>query len=198
MSEQTSRRSGSQRKNRPIKIIVLTALVSILLHVVWIWPLQTELDSLKGQERDLKSALSQRRGSSIDLSQSIQRLSQARTRLEQLQVALARRESPAVMAQIQQLARSSDLEINSFVPLERVGSRFYQEHPLQISLEGSFHSLGRFLERVGQSEQIINITNLAIKGVEGDPNPGRSLRARLTASTFVLEDPGPDPEKETD
>ena len=161
-------------------------------------PLQTELDSLERQERDLKSVLSQKKGKSIDLSQSIHSLSRARTRLDQLQMALARRESPAVMAQIQQLARSSDLEVKSFLPLERVRRRFYLEHPIQISLEGNFHNLGRFLEKVGQCEQIINVINIAIRGMDGDPPPGTSLRARMTASTFALEDPGSDPEKETD
>ena len=77
-------------------------------------------------------------------------------------------------------------------------SRFYQEYPFQISLNGSFHNLGRFLEKVGQCEQIINVTNIVIKGVDGDPNPGTTVRVRMTSSTFVMENPGSNPEKEAD
>ena len=177
---------------------MLTALVSVLVHVVCIWPLQTELDSLAKQERDLKTVLSQKRSNGRALSQSIESLNRARTRLGQLQTALARREAPSIMAQIQQLARNSGLEITSFVPLDRVPGRFYQEHPSRISLEGGFHNLGRFLEEVSTYETVINVTNIAIKRVAGDPRPGTSLQARLTASTFVLLDPGSAPEEETD
>ncbi len=198
MGEQAGRKPGSQRRNRLIRLIVLSALVSALLHVVCIWPLQSELDSLAGQEQDLKTVLSQKRSNGTALSQSIQDLNRARTRLDQLQTALARRGAPSIMAQIQQLAKSSNLEIKSFVPLDKVSGRFYQEHPSRISLEGGFHNLGRFLEEVSECEQIINVTNIAIRGVAGDPSPETSLQARITASTFALLDPGSAPDEETD
>ena len=198
MGDQAGHKPGSGERNLLIRVTVLTALLSILLHVVWIRPLRTELDSLERQERDLKSVLSQKQENDGELNQSIQSLSRARTRWDRLQRVWTRRESRAVMAQIQQLARSSDLQIKSFVPLERVESRFYQEYPLQISLEGNFHNLGHFLEKVGQCEEIINVSNLAIRRVNGDPLPGTSLQAKMTASTFVLKDSGSDPEKEAD
>lgn len=176
----------------------MIALLSVLFHVVFIWPLETELDSLARQEQDLKVALSQRRSNRRALSQSIQSLDRAQTRLDQLQTAFPGREDPFIMSQIQQLARSSHLKIKRFVPLDSVPGPFYQEHPNRISLEGGFHNLGRFLEEVGECEQIINITNVAITGVPGDPSPGTSLQARMTASTFILVDPASDLEEGTD
>ncbi len=198
MGEQAGRKPGSQRRDRPIRLILLSGLVSVLFHLLCIWPLQSELDSLRKQERDLNTLLSQKGSNSMALSQSIQSLNRARTRLSQVQTALARRDAPSILDQIQQLARNSDLEIKSFVPLERVSGRFYQERPCRLSLEGRFHNLGRFLEEVGNCEQIINVTNIVIRGEAGNPSPGISLQARMTASTFVLPDPGSAPEEETD
>ena len=64
---------------------------------------------------------------------------------------------------------------------------FYEEFPIEMQVVGRYHDLGIFLDRVSKYSRIINVDNLRI----GSGNePGRTIQASLTATTFVYNDEG--------
>ncbi len=58
------------------------------------------------------------------------------------------------------------------------------EWPIGLQLEGSYHDLGDFLERISKFPRIINVGGLHVVAREGATGP--TLTAELTATTFVL------------
>src|SRR5437588_11431 len=87
-------------------------------------------------------------------------------------------------------------QIGAFVLLgigAGVGFYLYIEQPMQaewpitLEVEGTFHNLALFFDRVGKFTRIVNITNLDVRGKD-KPEPNVTITATCTATTFVLFD----------
>jgi type IV pilus assembly protein PilO len=70
----------------------------------------------------------------------------------------------------------------------------HAEWPIGLQLEGTYHDLGSFLERVSKFPRIINVNGLTIRGRENAAGGGPTITAQATATTFVLIDPAAAPE----
>ena len=71
---------------------------------------------------------------------------------------------------------------------------FYSEWPIAIRLNGSYHNLALFFDRVGRFSRIVNIENLKIAALPTVGPVGHSISATFTAKTFIYrEAPPPEP-----
>jgi Tfp pilus assembly protein PilO len=52
----------------------------------------------------------------------------------------------------------------------------HAEWPIGLQLEGTYHNLGDFLERVSKFPRIINVSGIKIKAKDTPPAPRRSRR----------------------
>jgi type IV pilus assembly protein PilO len=118
-------------------------------------------------------------------------------RLEELRRILpAQKETPDVMRAVQNMAADSTLKIVKFAPQAVVPKAFYSDWPIAMDIQGSYNALGSFVEKIGQFQRIVNVDNLIVKIIEGSTDPGRTLSASFTATTFVYrEDQGSAPVK---
>lgn len=102
-----------------------------------------------------------------------------------------------LLRRIQTLAVQSNLVIKGFRPQPINAHEMHAEWPISLNLEGNYHNLGLFLDRVSKFPRIINIGNLAIEGTD-PPVAGATMTIAATATTFVLVDRPvevPDPAK---
>jgi type IV pilus assembly protein PilO len=67
----------------------------------------------------------------------------------------------------------------------------HAEWPIGLKLEGSYHDLGAFLERVSKFPRIINVGALHIVARENQTS-ATTVTAECTAMTFVLVNDAPD------
>jgi type IV pilus assembly protein PilO len=86
------------------------------------------------------------------------------------------------------MATQSNLQIRGFKPQPVATRQMYAEWPIGLELDGTYHNLGSFLERVSKFPRIINITGIHIKGKD-DGGPTETISAECTATTFVLVEP---------
>jgi type IV pilus assembly protein PilO len=93
-----------------------------------------------------------------------------------------------LLRRMQSVAVQSNLDIRSFKPNPTVTKELHAEWPISLELQGNYHNLALFFDRVGKFTRIINITGVDIKGFER-PSPNMTITARCTAMTFVLLDP---------
>src|SRR5690606_33556021 len=89
---------------------------------------------------------------------------------------------------IQTLAVQSNLQIRGFKPAPIVARQLHAEWPIRLELDGTYHNLGQFFDRVGKYSRIINIGDVQIKAKE-QPEPGSTISVDCTAMTFVLQEP---------
>ncbi len=129
------------------------------------------------------------------------KLPQFRAQVEELEDRLAslsevlpeEKDGAELLRQMQSTAVQSNLVIKSFKPSPVVTKQLHSEWPISLELDGTYHNLAQFFDRLGTFARIVNITNLSVKAREkGD---GRAtITASCVATTFVLLDK-PEPKK---
>jgi type IV pilus assembly protein PilO len=94
-----------------------------------------------------------------------------------------------LLRRMQTVATQSSLTIKSFKPAVTVTKQLHAEWPINIELEGTYHNLALFFDRVGHFTRIVNISALNVRGVQ-KPDPNSTITATCVATTFVLLDKG--------
>ena len=102
------------------------------------------------------------------------------------------KETPDLMRKVQALASQSNLAIKNFTPSAVVNRDFYQEWPINMSVDGSYHNLGMFFDRVSRLSRLVNIGNLKISN-KTDQTVSNTISANCVATTFVYVEPTPPP-----
>ncbi len=100
------------------------------------------------------------------------------------------KEMPDLMRRIQYLAAQSSLRVAKFNPAPPRQAEFYQEIPINLDLEGSYHNFGAFLDRISRMSRLINIGEIKIKA-NGQPTVNNTIGVSATATTYVYQDTPP-------
>ena len=102
------------------------------------------------------------------------------------------KEMPDLMRRIQYLAAQSSLSIRKFNPAAVVTKDFYQEVPVSIDVEGTYHNMGAFLDRVSRMSRLVNMSDLKIKA-QSSQTLNNTVAITSTATTYVYLDNVPPP-----
>ncbi|MDP2055027.1 MAG: type 4a pilus biogenesis protein PilO [Acidobacteriota bacterium] len=95
------------------------------------------------------------------------------------------RDAGDLLRRVQTLAVQSNLVIRGFRPQAISMKEMHAEWPISLQLEGTYHNLGLFLDRVSKFPRIINIGGLTLAQREG-AGSGSTMTIACTATTFVL------------
>lgn len=115
------------------------------------------------------------------------------SRLEALKPILPdERDVGDLLRRVQTLATQSNLQVRGFRPQPITTRELHAEWPIALQLEGNYHNLGVFLDRVSKFPRIINISNM-VMAAKDSPTAASSMTIAATATTFVLVDPPPAP-----
>jgi Tfp pilus assembly protein PilO len=60
----------------------------------------------------------------------------------------------------------------------------YQEWPITVELEGTYHSLGLFLDRVSRLSRLVNVGTIKVTA-ETTPKSGKTIKVACVATTYV-------------
>ena len=132
----------------------------------------------------------------------------------------ADKETPELMKKVQYLAAQSNLLIRNFTPGQTVNREFpiegqpspkpgqppqppkpgqpqppkeyYQEWPINVDVDGSYHNLGLFFDRVSRLSRLVNVGNVKIKS-QANPKPSNTIGVSCVATTFVYVEASPAP-----
>jgi len=104
------------------------------------------------------------------------------------------KEMPDLMRRVQYLAAQSSLSIRKFNPATPAQKDFYQEVPVNLDLEGTYHNLGAFLDRVSRMSRLVNVGNVKIKA-QSKPTINSTVAASAVATTYVYQDAPPPAQK---
>ncbi len=91
------------------------------------------------------------------------------------------REIPELLRRISSIGKKIGLQFLLFQPMPEIVRDFYAEVPVKLKVQGSFHEVATFFDRVGKLNRIVNIKNITLS----DPEE-RSGKVMLTiAGTAV-------------
>jgi type IV pilus assembly protein PilO len=143
---------------------------------------QTKLDLLRAD-------IAKGSATARQLGQFRQEVGQLEARLENLRAVLPEEKDVGdLLRRIQTLAMQSNLQIKGFKPAPIVTKQMHAEWPINLELDGTYHNLGVFFDRVGKFSRIINVGTVKIKAKDKQA-PGSTINVACTATTFVLIEP---------
>jgi type IV pilus assembly protein PilO len=162
------------------------------------WPKFQRLEQLKAEFEELEAKLIVARRTAAQLPKLRQELAEAESRFKTVQRALPETEEiPSLLASVSQSGRDLGLDFLLFEPKAEVNREFYAEIPVSIRVQGSYHGVGLFLDRVAHLPRIVNVFDINMVPGERKTGAGGSLVTSCTATTykFVETPPPQDPKK---
>lgn len=101
-----------------------------------------------------------------------------------------------LLRRVNTLATQSNLQIRGFKPEAIATKEMHAEWPISLQVEGTYHNLGLFLDRVSKFPRIINVGGLLMQA-KPEPTATASMTIAFTATTFVLVDTPPEAPADT-
>ncbi|MEM8963728.1 MAG: type 4a pilus biogenesis protein PilO, partial [Acidobacteriota bacterium] len=109
-----------------------------------------------------------------------------------LRILPSQRNTEELLRRIRSLTEQGDFNLMRFTPQAEQPLDFYTEWPIKVELEGTYHNLALFFDRIGRFRRIINVDQLdiaALKNNNRDERSAYTIRARFTAKTFLYNEP---------
>jgi len=158
--EQLSKYSTSQKM---AGALVVYLIVSAVIWFGFVKPTKDQV--LVAQNRNMK--LVEERNENREIAENRERWER---RVEVLNEELARaikelpneREIPELLRRISSIGKKIGLEFLLFQPLPEVPREFYADVPVKLKIEGSFHEVATFFDRIGKLNRIVNIRDISM------------------------------------
>jgi type IV pilus assembly protein PilO len=140
---------------------------------------QARLESMRGDVRKARAI-----GRTLPQFQA--QVSDLEGRLENLKPVLPEQKDVGdLLRRIHTLAAQSNLTVEAFTPKPISTKQLHAEWPIVLQLDGTYHNLGTFFDKISKVPRIINISELSIRSKD-KPLPNSTITAECTATTFVL------------
>jgi len=151
-------------------------------------PARADMEARLSQLVALKADIAKGLGTARKLPEFQAQVTDLEGRLANLKAILPEEKDAAdLLNRMQTVAAQSNMVIKGFKPAPTVTKQLHAEWPITLELDGTYHNLALFFDRVGKFTRIVNISGLDVKGKErGDS--GVTITATCVATTFVLLD----------
>ena len=170
-----------------VGLFVALALAGVgLFYQFYVVPTTADMNARQLRLSALRADITKGSTTANQLSQFRQQVAELEARLESLKAVLPEQKDVAdLLRRIQTLATQSNLAIRGFKPAPTVTKQLHAEWPIALQLDGTYHNLGMFFDRVSKFSRIINISNIDIRAKDR-PEPNSTITAECVATTFVL------------
>ena len=173
------------------QLLVFVAMSGAAAGAFWHFhaaPAQVAIDEQRARLAATQGEVSRAQRTASNLPAFRQEVGALEAQLDRLRAVLPEEQDVAdLLRRVQGMATQSRLAIKGFTPQVVTRQQLHAEWPIGLELEGTYHDLGAFLERVSKFPRIINVGNIKIRAREGQA--GTTITAACTATTFVLIDP---------
>jgi type IV pilus assembly protein PilO len=154
-------------------------------------PARADMESRQNQLKQLQAAIQKGQQTARQLPEFRAQVSELQARLDGLKAVLpAEKDAADLLRRMQTVATQSNLTIKSFKPQPTVTKQLHAEWPISLELEGTYHNLAIFFDRVGKFTRIVNINAVDVKNA-AKQDANMTITATCTATTFVLLDKEP-------
>ncbi len=180
---------------------LVTALAAVGVGVFWYLyadPYQTELAARRADLEKTRAEIASGEKVARRLPEFRKGVGQLEAQLEGLRMQLPEEQDVAdLLRRVQAMATDSRLTIQGFTPQAVTRKDLHAEWPIGLRVEGTYHDLGAFLERVSKFPRIINVGDIKIVARETSAS-GATVVADCTATAFVLVNQADDKDHATD
>lgn len=154
---------------------------------VLLGPAETDIANARARLSTLEGEVNKAQMVALKLPAAQREVKALELALRQTEAVIPEEKDPQdVLRNLHELASDSLLDIASFKPKPIVAKAQYTEWPIELGLEGSYHDLGRFFDRIAAMSRLMGISDLQIR-TKTKPNGRGSVVASCVATTFVFQ-----------
>lgn len=167
--------------------LVVGGIIYFGAHRMLLKPKKATIGALESDLTGLQAKIQEGRAAQQQLPRFREEVRQLELELDKLlRILPARRNTPELMRRVRTLAEQGDFNLLRFTPGAFVEQDFYSEWPIAINLEGTYHNLAQFFERVSRFSRIINIEDLQVASLTAESD--HTISASFRAKTFVYKE----------
>jgi type IV pilus assembly protein PilO len=167
--------------------VVLGIALFVVLQMYVFKDIQTECANLESSISDLEREIEKGLAAKRDLPKLEEDIKNLELDLGRLRRILpTKRETDSLLKKLKQLTERGHFRLIRFTPGDFVDQDFYQEWPIKVELDGTYHELGKFFDRLSRFSRIINVDNLAISPTRAEG--GYTIHATFTQKTFIYKE----------
>jgi len=172
---------------KPVQMGAVAGLVAILgvaYYFLSYQEVQTQLVQARAQSQELQRKLNKVRAVANNLGEFQQEVAGLERQLElALKQLPNRKQFEDLLQDISTVGKKVGVQIKSIERQPEALHEFYAEVPFNLELEGRYHDIARFFDRVSKLPRIVNIGSLRVS-VASETSSSTVLRVEGTASTF--------------
>lgn len=190
MSQLLDRFSRLPRSQRGLVAFGIYLLLGAVLFFVLISPTLDGISAEKARMKDLTMKRDQVRARAENRASFEAELETLAAELKQALTELPNdREIPGLLSEIDGLARKSGLDVRRFQPLPEVVYEYYAEVPVQVAMDGGFHEVGIFFDRVGKMGRIVSVQDVEMSDPkESGSEVNLAISGKVVTYRFLTEE----------
>jgi type IV pilus assembly protein PilO len=166
--------------------VVLSLAGVVVFYQFYVTPANAALEGQRQELATLRADIAKGSATASQLNQFKSQVTELQARLESLKNVLPEQKDVAdLLRRIQTLATQSNLAIRGFKPSPSVTKQLHAEWPIALQLDGTYHNLGVFFDRVSKFSRIINVSNIHIRAKD-KAELNSTISAECVATTFVM------------
>ncbi len=181
-----------------IKIAIMAAVVIVPLVAFYLLsynPQNAQMKQLERQKVGLLQTIRKVEAIAANIGKHRAEMAEAQLMFQKASNLLPQQqEIPALLANISDLGSNSGLDILSFKPGVETPKEFYAAIPIAISIQGPYHNVGVFLDRVSKMSRIVSVSSMAISSPKEDEGE-MILKTSLKLETYRFVENQPTDEK---
>lgn len=143
------------------------------------------INKLNGDLKKLQKELQIAKKNARDLKKYRKKIKAAEQQFRIVMKSLPEKEEiPSLLSAVSLSGKDSGLEFLLFEPKNEQRKDFYAEIPVAIKVNGGYHNVALFFDKVARLSRVVNIKNILIKSTKA----GQELSTSCTAVTYKFID----------
>jgi type IV pilus assembly protein PilO len=176
------------------QLLIVAGFCGLMLGLVWyqyLSPIQVSIDGKRSDLEAVKAQVLKSQAEERTFAKFKAESAALQEQLDRLKSVLPlEKETDQILRQVQSSASSSALRIIRVVSKATIDHDVYTEWPIEMEIVGTFHNLGRYLDKIRLLPRIVNIGNMKIqsRATDGPGGTQSTVGATYTATTFVYKE----------
>jgi type IV pilus assembly protein PilO len=173
--------------------VIVGAVLGIALFVVlqmYVFKdMKAEITVLETTIDELVREIEKGRAAKADLPKLEDDIKNHELELDRLRKILpTKRETDSLLKRLKQLTERGHFRLTRFTPGDFIDMDFYQEWPIRVELDGTYHELGIFFDHLSRFYRIINVDDLQVNPISKRSGEYFTIHARFTQKTFIYKE----------
>jgi type IV pilus assembly protein PilO len=172
--------------------VVLGVAMFVVLNIYVFKDIRSQIERLETSIDELEREIEKGRAAKADLPRLEEDIRNYEIELERLRKILpTKRETDNLIKRAKQLTERGRFRLTRFTPGGFEDRDFFIEWPIRVGLDGTYHELGLFFDRLSRFSRIINVTELTINPIKKSDS-GFTIHAEFVQRTYIYKEETPE------